>query len=186
MDDGRLTDAKGRTVDFKNTILIMTSNLGARDIAGKKPFGFAPVGAQADRPAQAEIRADVMKAVKQAFPPEFVNRLDDVIVFHALEQSHIRTIAANLTDRLALRLKEQRLYLTVEESALDVLARKGFDPVYGARPLRRTIQTMLEDKISDFILEQGVPEQLSITAVGIEDEIELKATDAADPISQTA
>ncbi len=186
MDAAQLTDAKGRTVDFKNTILIMTSNLGARDIAGKKPFGFAPVGVQADRPAQAEIRADVMKAVKQAFPPEVVNRLDDVIVFHALEQSHIRTIAANLTDRLALRLKEQRLYLTVEESALDVLARKGFDPVYGARPLRRTIQTMLEDKISDFILEQGAPEQLSITAVGIEDEIEVKATDAADPISQTA
>ncbi len=174
LDDGRLTDGKGRTADFRNTIIIMTSNLGSRDIEQHKMLGFSSPKEQATEiPKQEEIRENVMKAVKEAFPPEFVNRLDDVIVFHSLDKENMAEIAGNMTSKLCERLKNQGISLTVEQSAVDVLADKGFDPAYGARPLRRTIQTMLEDKLSDLILDQESPEIPPVTAVGKDDTIEL-------------
>ncbi len=172
LDDGRLTDGKGRTVDFKNTILIMTSNLGTREIEPQKKLGFQAAG-EDEVPDQEEIRADVMKTVKQAFPPEFVNRLDDVIVFHMLKKEEVEQIAANLTTRLCARLMQQNIFLTVKDSAVAVLAEKGFDPAYGARPLRRTIQNLLEDPLSDLILNQGSSELPPVTAIGTEDGIQL-------------
>ncbi len=174
LDDGRLTDSKGRTVNFKNTIIIMTSNLGARDIAEEKnPLGFAPAGSHPEIPTQAEIQENVMEAVKRAFAPEFINRLDDVIVFHSLDEEHVREIAKNLTDRLVARLDKQGIDLTVEDSAVEVLAKKGYDPIYGARPLGRTIQNMLEDPLSDLILECDSSEIPSVIATGEGDEIRL-------------
>ncbi len=175
LDDGRLTDGKGRTVNFKNTIIIMTSNLGARDIAEERnPLGFAPAGNRPEGPTQEEIRENVMEAVKHAFAPEFINRLDDVIVFHPLTEEHVREIARNLTERLTGRLAQQGIDLTVEDSAIEVLAKKGYDPVYGARPLARTIQSLLEDPLSDLILETESPEMPPVIAVGEEDEIRLE------------
>ncbi len=173
LDDGRLTDGKGRTVDFKNTIIIMTSNLGTRGIESKESLGFQTGNARREVPKQEEIRANVMKSVKQAFPPEFLNRLDDVIVFHALEKEDVQKIAANLTTRLCGRLKEQGISLTVEQSAIEILAEKGYDPVYGARPLRRTIQNLLEDSLSDLVLNEQTAELPPVTAVGTEEGIRL-------------
>ncbi len=175
LDDGRLTDAKGRTVNFKNTIIIMTSNLGARSIAEEKnPLGFAPAGSIPEAPTQEDIQTDVMEALKRAFAPEFINRLDDVIVFHSLDEEDVREIAQNLTDRLTRRLNHQGIRLTVEESAVEVLAKKGYDPVYGARPLKRTIQNMLEDPLSDLILECETEKMSPVTAIGERDEIKLE------------
>ncbi len=175
LDDGRLTDAKGRTVDFKNTIIILTSNLGARSIAQEKnPLGFTPLGSQPEVPTQEDIKEHVMEAVKRAFAPEFINRLDDVIVFHALDEAHVREIAENLTTRLVDRLARQGIILTVEDSAIEVLAKKGYDPVYGARPLARTIQSLLEDPLSDLILETESPEMPPVIAVGEGEEIRLE------------
>ncbi len=174
LDDGRLTDAKGRTVDFKNTIIILTSNLGARSIAQEKnPLGFTPLGSPSEVPTQEDIKEHVMEAVKRAFAPEFINRLDDVIVFHALEETHVREIAEKLTTRLVARLAKQGITLTVEDSAIEVLAKKGYDPVYGARPLARTIQSLLEDPLSDLILETESAEMPPVIASGEEDEIRL-------------
>ncbi len=180
LDDGRLTDGKGRTVDFKNTIIIMTSNLGTREIEEHKPLGFKTAD-EPEVPRQEDIQSDVMKTVKQAFPPEFINRLDDVIVFHALEMKDVQKIARNLTTKLCERLKEQEIYLTVEESAIEVLAKKGFDPAYGSRPLRRTIQNLLEDAISDMILDQELAVIPPVIAIGEDDEIRLIKGEANDP-----
>ncbi len=187
LDDGRLTDGKGRTVNFKNTIIIMTSNLGARSIAEEKnPLGFAPEGSRPEMPSQEDIRENVMGAVKRAFAPEFINRLDDVIVFHSLDEENVKEIAKNLTERLVSRLKKQGITLTVEDSAIEVLARKGYDPTYGARPLKRTIQNMLEDPLSDLILECETAGMPPVTAVGGEDGIRLEqcGADELDPLPQ--
>ncbi len=181
LDDGRLTDGKGRTVDFKNTIIIMTSNLGTREIESQKTLGFKTAKEQTDVPKQEDIQSDLMKTVKQAFPPEFINRLDDVIVFHALEKADVQKIAVNLTTKLCERLKQQGIFLTVEDSAIEVLAEKGFDPVYGARPLRRTIQNLLEDSLSDLVLEQESSELPPVIAIGTEDGIRLIRQDANEP-----
>ncbi len=186
LDDGRLTDGKGRTVDFKNTIIIMTSNLGTRNIEEQKSLGFKTAGDQSEMPTQEDIEGNVMEAVKKAFPPEFVNRLDDVIVFHALEKEDVKQIARNLTARLCDRLKEEGIELTVEDSAIEVLAEKGYDPKFGARPLRRTIQTMVEDPLSDLVLEEGSDEMPPVTAVGEEDKVRLipEGADTAEPMPQ--
>ncbi len=182
LDDGRLTDAKGRTVNFKNTIVIMTSNLGARSIAEEKnPLGFAPAGSKPEVPTQADIQENVMEAVKRAFAPEFINRLDDVIVFHSLDEEHVREIAKNLAERLTERLRRQEICLTVEDSAIEILAKKGYDPIYGARPLRRTIQNLLEDPLSDLILECDLPKMPPVVAVGEDDEIRLECCGVAEP-----
>ncbi len=180
LDDGRLTDGKGRTVDFKNTIIIMTSNLGTRNIEEQKSLGFKTAEGQSDMPTQADIEDNVMEAVKKAFPPEFVNRLDDLIVFHALEEEDVKQIAENLTAKLCERLKEEGINLTVEDSAIEVLAEKGYDPKFGARPLRRTIQTMVEDPLSDLVLEQETDEMPPVTAVGADGKVRLITGDEAD------
>ncbi|MCD8009261.1 MAG: ATP-dependent Clp protease ATP-binding subunit [Lachnospiraceae bacterium] len=171
MDDGRLTDSQGRTVSFKNTVIILTSNLGARDITERKSLGFAPAGTSPETPPMEEVRESVMAEVKRAFPPEFINRLDEILVFHPLEREHIREIARKMTDQLAGRLRPQGIILTVEEGVLDILAEKGFDPLYGARPLRRTIRTLLEDPIADYLLEHDLEAETPVTALAENGEI---------------
>lgn len=151
LDDGHITDAQGRKIDFKNTILIMTSNAGAQNIISPKRLGFA---SENDEKANYEFMKErVMEEVKRLFKPEFLNRIDDITVFHPLSRGNIRAIAAIMVASIAKRTKEQmNIALTVDSSARDYLAEKGYDEKYGARPLRRTIQTLIEDRLSEEIL----------------------------------
>ncbi len=142
LDDGRLTDGQGRTVDFRNTVIIMTSNLGS-DIIQEKTKEGAKYN---------EIKKAVMERVQQYFKPEMINRIDDIVVFHPLSKEDIRKIAKIQIDKLAKRLKERDINLEITDAALDYLGNIGYDPVYGARPLKRAIQTELENPLSRAIL----------------------------------
>ncbi len=176
LDDGRLTDAQGRTVSFKNTIIVMTSNIGAREITGKSSLGFAGSGENEETRREENIRSRVMEAVKTTFRPEFINRLDEVIVFHPLKREDVRKIADLQIARLTERMKGQGIVLRVEESAVELLAGKGYDPAFGARPLKRTIQSMLQNAVADRILERkpGEQEELAASADGEEIKVERK------------
>lgn len=150
MEDGRLTDAQGRTVDFKNVIIIMTSNLGARYIQKSTPLGFTKGGDQAL--SYKDMKDKVTSELKKTFRPEFLNRIDDVIVFHELARDEIKTIVELMVKRLEVQLKEQQLAIGLTDQAKEVLANEGYDPASGARPLRRAIQRLLEDPLSEAIL----------------------------------
>ncbi len=149
LEDGRLTDSKGRTVDFRNTVVIMTSNVGAETIRTNKKLGFT-TGAHQE---YENMRDRMMEELRRTFRPEFLNRIDEVIVFHALDEGHIRQIASLMANELQKRLKEQDMDFYLTEEALNFLAKEGFDPNYGARPLRRAIQKNIEDKLSEEILK---------------------------------
>ncbi len=149
LEDGRLTDSKGRVVDFKNCVIIMTSNLGATNIDAKK-IGFAvPEG---DRGYE-KMKQGILEELKKAFRPEFINRLDDIIVFHKLSEAHTREIVKLMLGNVIRRLDERGIYLTYADDTVDYLAKEGFDENYGARPLRRMVQQIVEDKLSEQILE---------------------------------
>ncbi|CAI8819349.1 MULTISPECIES: ATP-dependent Clp protease ATP-binding subunit [Brevibacillus] len=150
LDDGRLTDSKGRTVDFRNTVVIMTSNVGASMIKKNTTLGFTTN--DSERKYQ-DMKDKVMDELKKSFRPEFLNRIDEVIVFHSLEQEHIEQIVSLMTDELRKRLKEQDIDFQLTEEAKKVLAKEGFDPAYGARPLRRAIQRHIEDNLSEELLK---------------------------------
>ena len=171
LDDGRLTDGQGRTVSFKNTIIVLTSNVGARDILGRKSLGFAGAAQDSETRSAEEIRSAVMEEVKMTFSPEFLNRLDEIIVFRQLGREDIRAIARGLTERLSARMAGKGIRLVVEDSAVDVLAAKGFDPIYGARPLKRSIQSVLQNAVADQILEGGFEKEDEIVASGREEDI---------------
>jgi ATP-dependent Clp protease ATP-binding subunit ClpB len=144
LDDGRLTDGQGRTVDFRNTVIVMTSNLGSHQIqdmsSDDSPEGYAL------------MKAAVMGVVQSHFRPEFINRLDDIVVFHPLNKEQIKQIARIQMRGLEKRLGERGLRMEVADSAFDMLANVGFDPVYGARPLKRAIQQQLENSLAQKIL----------------------------------
>ncbi|MBR0085372.1 MAG: ATP-dependent Clp protease ATP-binding subunit, partial [Lachnospiraceae bacterium] len=152
LDDGHITDAQGRKVSFKNTIIIMTSNAGAANIVSHKRLGFtAADDAESD---YNRIKDSVLDEIKHIFKPEFINRIDDIIVFHQLTRDEVRQIAELMIRTISKRTKEQLgIELKVSEKATDHILEKGFDPNYGARPLRRTIQTLVEDGLSEAILE---------------------------------
>jgi len=150
LEEGRLTDGNGREVDFRNTIIIMTSNVGARSIAQSAPLGF---GTEGNQLTDEDIKRNVMSELKKLFRPEFLNRVDDIIVFKSLTKKQIRTIASKMLDDLRERLIERHMSLNVSDAACDFVAEKGTDPTYGARPLRRAIQTYIEDPIADQVLE---------------------------------
>lgn len=155
LDDGRLTDAQGRTVNFKNTVIIMTSNIGARLITDKTTLGFASEGNKKDE-TQKEyetIKKDVMGELKKQFRPEFINRIDEIIVFHKLNNEDIRKIMDIMLNQLKNRLTEQEIDIEIDESVKQLLIEKGTDTNYGARPLKRTIQNVLEDKIAEAMLD---------------------------------
>ncbi|MEO7325766.1 MAG: ATP-dependent chaperone ClpB [Dokdonella sp.] len=148
LDDGRLTDGQGRTVDFRNTVIVMTSNLGSQyiqEFAGDSEEEYT------------KMKASVMGVVQAHFRPEFINRLDEIVVFRALDKGQIRAIARIQTDYLAKRLGERHLKLELSDTALDLLGNIGFDPVYGARPLKRAIQQQLENPLARAILEGQFP-----------------------------
>ena len=153
LEDGILTDSQGRKVDFKNTVIIMTSNIGARQITEKKlSFGFGT----GEEDANTDIKEKVLSELKSAFRPEFLNRVDDIIVFSKLTKEEIGQIASRMLDNLATRLKALEIDISFTDSAISRLADKGFDPVYGARPLRREIQNAIEDKLSEAILDGSI------------------------------
>jgi ATP-dependent Clp protease ATP-binding subunit ClpC len=155
LDDGRLTDAQGRTVDFKNCVIIMTSNVGAPQLDKNVGIGFRGAGADesVDRErAYQRMRDQVMEELRRTFRPEFLNRLDEVIVFRPLTTGQIKEIVGILIERVRRELRGQNMDLDVTEGAKEVLAREGFDPTFGARPLRRAIQRLVEDPLSDGLL----------------------------------
>ncbi|WP_199616643.1 ATP-dependent Clp protease ATP-binding subunit [Paenibacillus alkalitolerans] len=153
LEDGRLTDSKGRTVDFRNTLIIMTSNVGAETIKKGSTLGFATGDvANTVRNQYEAMRDRVMGELKKSFRPEFLNRIDETIVFHPLEQEHIAQIVSLMSEELRKRLKEQEIDFSLTDSAMAFLAKEGFDPAYGARPLRRAIQKHIEDRLSEELL----------------------------------
>ena len=157
LDDGHITDAQGRKIDFKNTVIIMTSNAGAESIISPKRLGF---GAVADEKADYKVMKDrVMEEVKHLFKPEFINRIDEIIVFHPLNKGHMKDIVTIMLKEIMKRTKEQmNITLSVDEAAKEFLINKGYDEKYGARPLRRTIQSCLEDRLAEEILDGAVKE----------------------------
>ena len=150
LEDGRLTDAQGHTVDFKNTVIIMTSNLGTRDIQKGPAVGFA--AAANEEVTYEKMKDKVMEELKRSFRPEFLNRIDEVIVFHSLTREHVKSIVDLMMKRVREQLKSKDVEIVLTDSAKDVLAEKGYDPTLGARPLRRTIQRMVEDPLSEKLL----------------------------------
>ena len=167
LDDGHITDAQGRKIDFKNTIIIMASNAGAENIIAPKRLGF---GVATDAKADHEfMKGRVMEEVKRLFKPEFLNRIDEIIVFHQLTKEHMKGIADIMLRGIEKRSKEQLgITLTVNEAAKDLLIDKGYDDKYGARPLRRTIQSLLEDKMAEEILDGKLKKGVNVE-VGCEE-----------------
>ncbi|MGM0754519.1 MAG: ATP-dependent protease ATP-binding subunit ClpC [Bacillota bacterium] len=153
LEDGRLTDSKGRTVDFRNTVLIMTSNVGAQSLKSNKYVGF---NIQDGKQDYKDMKGKVMEELKRAFRPEFLNRIDEIIVFHSLEKDHLKEIVTLMSNQLTSRLKEQDIHLELSAAAKEKIAEEGFDPEYGARPLRRAIQKHVEDKLSEELLRGKV------------------------------
>ena len=151
LEDGRLTDSTGRVVSFRNTIIVMTSNAGAHDISNSRSLGFGAKSV-ADVSNYGTLREAVMKAVKDVFRPEFINRVDEMIVFHALTEDNIRAIAAMMLGQVASRLKERAIHMTWDGNVVEKLSRESYDAKYGARPLRRLIQRTVEDTLSEELL----------------------------------
>ena len=171
LDDGQLTDGKGRRVDFKNTIIIMSSNLGATALRDEKEVGF---GAGERKLDHGSMESKIREEMKKHLRPEFLNRIDEAIVFHALGAEELREIVKLLTDDLINQLAEQGIDLRITNAALDIIADAGYDPEYGARPLRRAIQTKVEDMLSDEIISGAVKAGDSITIGGSQGNITLR------------
>jgi ATP-dependent Clp protease ATP-binding subunit ClpC len=155
LEDGRLTDSQGRAVDFRNTVIIMTSNVGARLITEPKRMGFS-TGVESTERNYNDMKNNVMGELKNSFRPEFINRIDEIIVFHPLEEEHLKKIVELMINNLAKRLQQSSINIEVSEDAIALLAKKGTDQIYGARPLRRAIQSMVEDKLAEEMLEGRV------------------------------
>lgn len=150
LEDGRLTDSKGRRVDFRNTVIIMTSNVGAEELKYNKFVGF---NLQDGKTGYKDMKTKMLAELKKAFRPEFLNRIDDMIVFHSLEREDLRKIVNLMSQQLIDRLKEQHIDLELTEAALEKIAKEGYDPEYGARPLRRSLQKHVEDRLSEELLK---------------------------------
>jgi ATP-dependent Clp protease ATP-binding subunit ClpB len=166
LDDGRLTDAKGRTVDFKNTVLIMTSNLGSREIQE----------AEGD---EEQVREAVLQELRANFKPEFLNRIDDIVIFHQLSREQIGKIIDVQLERLRAMLAERNIQLKLEDSARQLLAREGYDPNYGARPLKRAIQTLIQNPLAIKLLSGDILPGQTVRASATGDTMDLKVDAAA-------
>jgi ATP-dependent Clp protease ATP-binding subunit ClpC len=153
-DDGHLTDAKGRRVDFRNSVIVMTSNIGAELIRKGTTIGFTARSDEGKTREQAydRMKENLLGELKKAFRPEFLNRIDGVIVFHPLTKEHLRRIVDLMLASVTQQLAEKKIKLEVTEAAKDYLGEKGYDEVFGARPLRRVIQDMVENKLSEDLL----------------------------------
>ena len=160
LDDGRLTDSNGRTVSFKNTVIIMTSNAGARNIVENKTIGF--VNNEDPEKTYQKNKAEVMNELKKTFRPEFLNRLDEIIVFKKLDKNSVEKISKILLDEFAVKLKSRDIIVEIDESLVKYISEVGFDEVYGARPLKRAIQSKVEDKVAEELLDNKISDGNSI------------------------
>ena len=177
LDDGRLTDAQGRTVNFKNTVIIMTSNVGARAITDKNTLGFSNNSKNSNEEQEKEyetIKKDVMAELKKQFRPEFINRIDDIIVFHKLTNEDIGKIIDIMLKQVQRRLKEQEYEVEIDSSVKELVAKKGIDTNYGARPLKRAIQSNVEDKIAEAILDGKIIPHKKATIYAENEEVKVK------------
>jgi len=174
LDDGILTDSQGRKVDFRNTVIIMTSNLGARMITENKSLGFSAGDSGKTERDYERIKSDVMSEVKRAFRPEVLNRVDDIIVFHQLTDDDIKQIAVKMLENLSKRLLQNGIEARFTEKAVSAIGGKGFDAIYGARPLRRAIQSDIEDLIAEEMLEGKVKDGDKITVDYVKDKFTVK------------
>ena len=156
MEDGRLTDSHGRVIDFKNVILIMTSNIGARSIQGEREMGFGrlsgPKTAEEITRQMDSIKGRITDELKRVFRPEFLNRLDETIIFQPLSSDEILQVVSLMMDRVSKQIAQKGMDFEVTTAAKEFLAREGYDPQYGARPLRRAVQRLVEDPLSEEIL----------------------------------
>ncbi len=165
LDDGRLTDAQGRTVNFKNTVIIMTSNIGARFITDRKTLGFLEdKGGSAEKEYE-DTKKEVMQEVKKQFRPEFINRIDEIIVFHKLSQEENKKIIELMLAQVQKRMHEQEMEVEIDSSVKEMIAKKGIDSNFGARPLRRTIQSIVEDGLAENILEGTIQKRHKVKIV---------------------
>jgi len=163
LDDGRLTDGQGRTVDFTNTLIILTSNLGSQYLANMP-----------DDAATESVEPQVMEVVRSHFRPEFLNRLDEIILFHRLGQAHMGPIVDIQVGRVQKLLKDRKIALSLTDGAREWLGRVGYDPVYGARPLKRAVQKYLQDPLADALLKGEVPDGSLVTVDGADGRLDLK------------
>ena len=169
-DDGFLTDSKGRKVDFRNTIIIMTSNLGATRLRDEKAMGFGAVDLKNDNAAVAE---KIRETLKETFRPEFINRLDEAVVFEPLTKPEIHTIVKLMSRDILQRVAEQGISVKITPAAIDVIADAGFDPEYGARPIRRVLQTKVEDALSEALLRGNITTDSVVTIVAKQGDINI-------------
>ncbi|MEC1178083.1 ATP-dependent Clp protease ATP-binding subunit [Metasolibacillus meyeri] len=176
LEDGRLTDSKGRLVDFRNTVVIMTSNVGADALKYQKNLGFS-VGSSESK--HKDMKSTMLEELKKAFRPEFLNRIDEMIVFHSLEKEHLTEIISLMAASLTKRLQEQNIELELTEAALVKIADEGYDPQYGARPLRRALQKHVEDRLSEELLKGTVLTGGTIVFDYVNDEFVVRAKESA-------
>lgn len=155
LEDSRLTDSTGRVVSFKNTVIIMTSNVGAKMITDSKKLGFSNTSEEDKKVDYENTKKDIMQELKREFRPEFINRIDEIIVFHKLEEEHLEKIIELILDKLIKRLEEKGILIDIDDSVKKYIIKQNNDKSYGARPLRRAVQSIVEDNITDAILERN-------------------------------
>jgi ATP-dependent Clp protease ATP-binding subunit ClpC len=180
LEDGKLTDAQGRKVDFRNTIVIMTSNIGAATISKNQSLGFSvgdDTGLSYD-----EMKDRIMGELKKVFRPELLNRIDEVIVFHKLTKEEIKTIVDLMMKRLREQMSEHEAAIELTEEAKELLVEKGYDPAMGARPLRRAIQRFIEDPLADFVLGRSIkPGSTILVGRKDDDEVDISIIEGQAP-----
>lgn len=179
LDDGYLTDSKGRRVDFRNTIIIMTSNLGATALRDDKAVGF---GVAKPSDEYAAMSAKIREALKKSFRPEFLNRIDEIVIFHSLVKEELHEIVKKMAKQIVDRLAQKDVKLKITPAAIDVIAKAGFDPEYGARPIRRALQNKVEDKLSDALLMGQIVQGATVTLGASKGKITLNVKEAS-PVS---
>jgi len=182
LDDGRLTDGQGRTVNFRNTVIIMTSNVGSGEIRESAPIGFS---VNVKQTTSETTRKSLLDSLRKTFRPEFLNRVDDIIVFNPLSREHLTRIIDIQIGRVAVLLEGKGIHLEVTQSAKDVLMTEGYDPAYGARPMRRAIQRLIQDPLSLRLLNGDFVEG---DTVGVEGDPERRVLEfarrVAEPVTQ--
>ncbi|NLY80658.1 MAG: ATP-dependent Clp protease ATP-binding subunit [Lysinibacillus sp.] len=179
LDDGRLTDSKGRTVDFRNTVVIMTSNIGAEALKYQKSLGFG-VGDKANK--YKDMKGTMLEELKKAFRPEFLNRIDETIVFHPLEKDELKQIVSLMAKSLTKRLKEQDIELELTDAALEKIAEEGYDPQYGARPIRRALQKHVEDRLSEELLKGNISTGNAVVFDYVDGEFVVRQKDVVESV----
>ncbi len=174
LDDGYLTDSKGRKVNFRNTIIIMTSNLGATALRDEKSVGFGAGNVTDD---YAAMSAKIRESLKKSFRPEFLNRIDEIVIFHSLEKDELHQIVKLMAKDIIKRVAERNVTLKITPAAIDVVAKAGFDPEYGARPIRRALQNEIEDRLSEALLEGKIVTGATVTVGAKKGKITLNVKD---------